>query len=250
MTAVDCLKLFAVASVFAVFTASASAQAQTPEATFNAKVKPILDANCAGCHIGGGHHGGLRLDTFSSVMAGSENGPVIRLGNPDDSTLVRAIRYKDTELQMPPRHKLADADIATIEKWVKESGKDIAPTADAPAPATNAAAAQTGTAATPVTPEQKQFFEGTIRPILENNCYGCHGAEKQRGGLRVDSREALLKGGRDGAVVTPGDPEHSLLITAVRHTDPELKMPPRRQLTADEVNALVKWVGMGLPWPQ
>lgn len=233
------------AALLILFSAGAHAQSQSSRDFYEQKVQPIFNNNCARCHVGGGHRAGLKLDDYASVMAGSENGPVIVPGDPDGSTLVRAIRYKNTELQMPPKGKMADEDIATIEKWVKESGKDMTSSTTT---TESAAAAQTNGNMMEAAADGKHFFTETVKPILENNCYGCHGAEKQRGGLRVDSREALLKGGRNGAVVVAGDAEHSKLITAVRHTDPELKMPPRRQLTADEVNALVKWVNMGLPW--
>ena len=70
------------------------------------------------------------------------------------------------------------------------------------------------------------FFEAKIRPVLANNCYACHASSAQsQGGLRVDSRDALLKGGGRGAAVVPGDPDQSWLIRAVRQSDPALKMP-------------------------
>src|SRR4051795_3569884 len=97
-------------------------------------------------------------------------------------------------------------------------------------------------------PEQVESFEAKIRPILAANCYDCH-ADERMGGLRVDSREALLKGGRSGPVIVPGDPDKSLLIEAVRQTRATLKMPQGGRLTAAEVDALVEWVKAGAPWP-
>src|ERR1700677_1884157 len=79
------------------------------------------------------------------------------------------------------------------------------------------------------TKEQLQFFENKIRPILANNCYKCHSHEapKLKGALSVEYRELLLKGGENGPAVVPGNPEQSLLIKAVRYTDPDLQMPPK-----------------------
>jgi hypothetical protein len=73
------------------------------------------------------------------------------------------------------------------------------------------------------------FFESRIRPLLVERCYECHSAnsEKIRGGLKLDSREAVLKGGDSGRAIVPGDVEKSLLIKAVRYSDKELKMPPK-----------------------
>ncbi len=103
--------------------------------------------------------------------------------------------------------------------------------------------------AAPVTPEQATFFETKVRPLLATNCYSCHGDGDQRAGLRVDSREALLKGNAKGPVLMPGDPEHSRLITAV-HYDGVVKMPPAGKLKPAEIAALTDWVKMGAPWPE
>jgi len=94
-----------------------------------------------------------------------------------------------------------------------------------------------------------EFFETKIRPILANNCYSCH-ASSQLAGLRVDSREALLKGGKSGPAITPGDPDNSLLITAVRQTSDKLKMPMGGKLKKEEVEALTEWVRGGAVWPE
>ena len=94
------------------------------------------------------------------------------------------------------------------------------------------------------------FFEAKIRPVLANNCYACHASSAQsQGGLRVDSREAMLRGGGRGAAVVPGDPDKSWLIRAVRQTDPALKMPMGGKLSDTEVEDLVSWVKSGAVWP-
>jgi hypothetical protein len=103
-----------------------------------------------------------------------------------------------------------------------------------------------------LTPAQLDFFENKIRPVLADNCYKCHStfAEKVKGGLLLDSREALFKGGDSGAVIVPGDPEKSLLIKAVRYTDPDLQMPKDKKLDDDKIADLVAWVKMGAPDPR
>jgi hypothetical protein len=93
------------------------------------------------------------------------------------------------------------------------------------------------------------LFESKVRPILANNCYACHTASKL-GGLRVDSRADLLKGGVSGPEIVHGDPEKSLLIRAVRQTDDKLKMPQGGKLRKPEIDALVEWVRVGAPWPE
>lgn len=103
-----------------------------------------------------------------------------------------------------------------------------------------------------LTPAQTDFFENKIRPILTDHCYKCHSplAEKVKGGLLLDTREGVLRGGDSGPAIVPGDPESSLLIKAVRYTDPDLQMPKDKKLDDDQIAALEQWVKMGAPDPR
>ncbi len=106
-----------------------------------------------------------------------------------------------------------------------------------------AAYAQSSPSASP------DFFETKVRPVLANNCYSCHTGTSM-GGLRVDSREALLKGGGRGASIVPGDPEKSLLVTAIRQADSKLKMPMGGgKLKDSEIEDIVSWIKAGAVWP-
>ena len=98
-------------------------------------------------------------------------------------------------------------------------------------------------------PEGIEFFQATIRPLLEKNCYECHGFNNRKGNLQLKTRERLLRGGDSGPAIIPGNPDRSLLIQAVRHSSSELQMPPKRKLAAQEITDLEKWVRMGAPWP-
>lgn len=77
--------------------------------------------------------------------------------------------------------------------------------------------AASASAAEPATPAQLEFFEKEVRPILADHCHKCHGEKKQKSGLRLDSREFVLKGGELGPVVVPGKPEVSRLILSINH---------------------------------
>ena len=92
-----------------------------------------------------------------------------------------------------------------------------------------------------------RFFEAKVRPLLVARCQQCHGEKKQSGGLRVDSLAAIVRGGESGAALKPHDPQESLLISAVKYES--LEMPPKGQLSSDEIATLVKWVELGAPWP-
>ncbi len=96
------------------------------------------------------------------------------------------------------------------------------------------------------------FYEKRVRPVFAEHCAKCHAAdaEKIKGGLLLDTREGWLQGGDSGPALVPGDPENSLLIKAVRHTDKDLRMPTKDKRLPDTVIAdLVKWVQMGAPAP-
>ena len=92
------------------------------------------------------------------------------------------------------------------------------------------------------------FFERRVRPLLVERCHKCHAGEKARGGLRLDSRERMLKGGETGPAVVAGKPFESLLLQAVEQTG-GLKMPPDGRLKDAEVAALRDWIAAGAPWP-
>lgn len=94
------------------------------------------------------------------------------------------------------------------------------------------------------------YFETQVRPILVARCNECHGPEvaEPKGGLRIDSRRALLTGGDTGPAVKPGSTKDSLLIDSINYGD-VYQMPPRSKLPAAEIALLTRWVEMGAPWP-
>src|SRR5262249_32389835 len=116
-----------------------------------------------------------------------------------------------------------------------------------------ASAAHGGRADEPApTPEQVRFFETRVRPLLVEHCYKCHSTEAKspKGGLLLDSRDGVRKGGDSGPVIVPGKPSESLLLKAVRYTDETLRMPPKARLPATAVADLELWIAMGAPDPR
>jgi len=115
-------------------------------------------------------------------------------------------------------------------------------------------------AAPPVRPQEAadreragiEFFEKRVRPVLVERCYECHSpqAKKLKGNLLLDTKAGVLKGGDLGPSIVPGDPDKSLLVKAVRYTDNDLKMPPKKPLGPEEVADLEAWVKMGAPDPR
>jgi len=91
----------------------------------------------------------------------------------------------------------------------------------------------------------RDLFETRIRPLLIKHCLACHGPKKQESGLRLDSRAGWAKGGDRGTSIVPGKVQDSLLLKAVSHSDPSLKMPPSGKLSTTEIADLTKWVRLG-----
>lgn len=100
--------------------------------------------------------------------------------------------------------------------------------------------------------EKTFFFESKIRPLLVEHCYECHSQQSNsiKGGLSLDTRQAVAAGGDSGKVVVPFKPDESLLIKSVRYNNPDVQMPPKGRLTDAQIADLERWVRMGLPDPR
>ncbi len=109
-----------------------------------------------------------------------------------------------------------------------------------------------GSGAAAQDPEGLEFFEKKIRPLLVERCFQCHSAKapKLKAGLRLDSREGMLKGGDQGPAIVPGRPEKSRLLEAVSYANVDLQMPPKGKLAEAEIADLAAWVKRGAPWPR
>lgn len=93
-----------------------------------------------------------------------------------------------------------------------------------------------------------KFFREEVFPILKESCHRCHGEQKQKSGLRLDSREAVLKGGANGPAIVPGKPDESLMMTVIDYAG-DIQMPPDTKLDDEKIAILKKWVEKNAPWP-
>lgn len=202
--------------------ALAQLAAATPEAEFfESKVRPVL-ARCYGCHAENAT-AGLRLDSRAGLLEGGRSGPAIQPGDPEGSILLHAIQGIKGRMAMPPAgQRLEPHAFEALERWIAMG------------------------APWPMSP--REFFQARVKPVLESKCFGCHLTEPQ-GGLRMDSLEALLKGGKSGPALVKGDAGGSLLVKAVRYQH-DLKMPPTGALPANEVDDIVQWISDGAVWGQ
>ncbi|MBL8810151.1 MAG: hypothetical protein JNM43_08245, partial [Planctomycetaceae bacterium] len=100
----------------------------------------------------------------------------------------------------------------------------------------------------PVARCDDEHFERHIRPVLVNRCFKCHANEMSKGGLKADSRSALLQGGDSGPAIIPGKPQQSRLLFALRYQD-GLEMPPDGKLSETQIAEFEKWIAAGTAWP-
>ncbi len=206
---------------------------------FKEKVRPILTQNCYPCHTDAAM-GHLRVDSREGLLTGGRRGPAIVPGDPEKSLLIEAVRQTGA-LKMPMNGKLDEPQIADLVSWIKMGAPwEQAEQPEPKVPAVSSAAAGSSVG--------EDYFETKVRPIFANVCSKCHG-DDATSGLRVDSRESLLKGGSRGPAIVPNNPDKSLMIQAVRQTG-ELKMPKGGKLTPEQVQSLTDWVKMGAPWPR
>ena len=187
---------------------------------FESKVRPVLARRCFGCHDGNAT-AGLRVDSRAGLLKGGRSGPAVLPGDPEQSILLHAVRGVKGRMAMPPAgNRLEDHEVAALRRWIADG---------APWPLS-----------------VRELFEQRVQPILEGHCWGCHLAEAQ-GGLSMGSREGLLRGGKSGPSIVPGDPSASLLVKAVRFQH-ELNMPPAGPLPSQAVADIERWVAEGAPW--
>ena len=226
----------------AVAAAATPVAAQSPEDFFESRVRPVLARQCAECHSEGRTRGRLRVTTRAELLTGGKSGPAIVPGDPDASLLIKAIRHEIAKMEMPrDAPPLSPRDIEGLVEWVRMG----APWPESAPPIVVAASVSAGEGG--MTPGAKIFLD-KVRPVLEQKCFACHTSE-ERGGLRLDSRERVLKGGGRGPAVIPGNPEQSLIIAALRHKREDLRMPRNAAKLSDaEIQGFVEWIEAGAEW--
>jgi mono/diheme cytochrome c family protein len=106
------------------FEPSALVAADDSDKLFKDSVRPLFERKCFDCHSAKADEvkGNLKLETLDSILKGGDQGPAVVAGDPENSFLLRAIRYEVEDFQMPPAGRLSDEDIALVEKWIKSLG--------------------------------------------------------------------------------------------------------------------------------
>ena len=242
------------------------------------EARNILANHCYDCHSIKKSKGKLRFDALAYMLKGGKEGPALVVGHPEKSEMIRRIKLPAShDDAMPNKGKrLTKKEIEILEVWVKQGApwpstalkstasaaildqktelaenvdrfKDLGSsedriihTSEVPAKAPEVLNAN-----------QLQELNINVRTILAHNCYTCHNATKTKGGLRLDKKEFIFKGGEDGPILVAGNPEKSDMIRRVKlpfgHDD---AMPTKgKRLSKEDVAMLEYWIQQGAPWP-
>ncbi|MFT5050568.1 MAG: mono/diheme cytochrome c family protein [Chlamydiales bacterium] len=233
---------FGISSIALLLVPGLEVHAQSDRDFFETRVRPLLSTNCVECHDQETDKGGLIVSTREALLKGGYSGPAIVPGAPDDSLLLQAMRHDDPDLQMPwGEPKLSAREIEGIAKWIKDGAYWPE---DAPEIVFDSGAELQGLS------PSAELFVHDVRPVLEQTCFACH-ADDERSGLRLDSRERMLAGGKRGPAILPGNPEQSLLIAALRHEQDDLHMPQGQpKLDESKIEAFAEWIRTGAEWAE
>src|SRR5438876_2487397 len=224
------LSVAAVVSFQAILPLSAAEKVE-----FNRQIKPLLEVNCVRCHGPEKPKGHLRLDTKTGAVKGGDNGPALVPGKPDQSPLYTStILSADDEKKMPPKGESLTRDqTGLLRAWIEQG-------AEWPQGVTLVAV-------------KRVDFAKEIQPILEFHCVACHQEDHAKGGLRLDTKVAALKGGDSGPAIVPGDSKKSLLYTStIVAPEDEKLMPPKNKggpLPMEQTDLLASWIDQGAVWP-
>ena len=217
---------------------------------FQKHVVPMLGrlgCNAAKCHGSFQGQGGFRLSLFGfdfqsdhtalRADASSQDGPRLNANDPENSLIV----LKPTDQidhEGGERFEKGSWEHHLLLRWI-ESGANGASNAQLK-PAKKEA----------FTDDELDFFNESVRPLLEDHCYECHGFNSRKGNLSMTHRDGFLKGGDSGPTIVPGKPKESLLMLAVGYSDEDLQMPPNGAIGDDKIAIFEEWIRMEAPWPE
>ncbi|MBI3861355.1 MAG: hypothetical protein HY290_05620, partial [Planctomycetia bacterium] len=217
---------------------------------FERDVAPILVARCLNCHGANNPRANLRMDTFAGIVQGGDSGPIVSPGKPDESPLVQRITATGNVRMPRNAPALSGDDIKKISDWVAGGaafkGNNATPLNQLKGTAETIAKAD----AVPIqinkpTGKETVSFKDDIAPFMVNLCVNCHSGNDPRSGFSLETFEKLMKGGKSGRVVLPGNTKDSRLWHLVGEQDP-IKMPPAQALiTRTNHSNLRKWIEEG-----
>ncbi len=253
---------------------------QNQKQDLGVEARNILANHCFDCHSIKKSKGKLRLDALAYVLKGGKEGPALVIGHPEKSEMIRRIKLpaSDDEAMPTKGKRLSKKEIEILEIWVKQ-GAPWPNSAIKSSPSATSTYENTGNTEDETKVSEKQAASSVdripypsdqpakapdvlnaaqlqelninVRSILAHNCYSCHNATKTKGGLRLDKKEFIFKGGENGPILVVGNPEKSDMIRRVKlpagHDD---AMPTKgKRLSKEDIAMLEYWIQQGAPWP-
>ena len=220
-------QLCAVAAITLAGALSAgAAQGASNGIFFETSILPLFDRHCVECHNPKARKANLDLTTAEGVVRGGDSGVIFKAGDPKGSSLYQLVHHGEMPREKP---RLADAEIERIGRWIKSGAQFKQPPVIADEP-----------------PHQHD-----VTPILLLRCTVCHGPRRKDGGLDLRTKAAMLKGGKSGPAMVPGDPDGSLMIRRIESGEcPPLHLLLKyfvRKPTSEEVKTLREWIAAGAP---
>jgi mono/diheme cytochrome c family protein len=224
-----CCVMAVLAEPSTLLRAQESAQSAADAARHENEILTILRSKCVRCHGGEAPKAELDLSSTNGLFRGGESGAVVVPGKPGESLLYEKVR----DGEMPPEKKdpLTDKELEALRRWIESGDRSRAGTAS-------------GSAAATVT-------QHDVVPILLRRCTTCHGARRQEASLDLRSTAGMLRGGKSGPAIVPGQPDESLLVKKILAGD----MPPRDRLVEASVKpiepaeceVIARWIAGGAP---
>jgi len=212
--------------------------------SFANDVAPILVAKCSGCHIRA-TKGGLSMASFTALVKGSRNGPVIDPGKSKASRIMELMESGDM-----PRGgtKATPEELALVARWIdagaKFDGKDPAGPLSKAAPA-QPAGGGARLYLVQATGKEEIHFARDVGPTIVAKCIGCHNTRTRRGELMLETFAELLMGGESGPLLVPGKPAESLIVKKLRGTAGERMPLDQAPLSEDVIAKFEKWIAEG-----
>ena len=199
---------------------------------FVKEVYPIFKESCISCHGPEKQKGKYRMDSREALFKDTEVGPAVVAGSSEKSALIHMVAGLVDEMLMPPpsdkpgqSEPLTREQIGILRAWIDQGAVWPAGTVDVP---------------------RELTFDMDVRPVFQQACASCHGAEAPKGGFNAVDRAAVLKGGGGyGSVVTPGDLKKSSLITIISGLDEDLPEPAKHKLPPRQVELVKQWIAQG-----
>lgn len=222
----------------------------TPAASgvsFAADVAPIINDACLNCHGANNPRANLRLDTFAGWKQGGRTGPLLAVGNANNSLLMARLRAPNQNQRMPQNaNALPNDDIQTIATWINQGAKFDGDAEDTMLADLTAAAEDDPTVVIPKpTGDETVSFTRDIAPFMANLCGGCHSRQQMNGGLCMETFYDMMKGGDSGRVVLPGNRDGSRLYRLVGGLENPRMPQGQARITRKNYEDLTKWFDEG-----